>query len=171
MKVSVIAVASPFLTAASASAQGVTDAQMAAIVVTANQVDIDAGHWGEFKATQPEVAKFGQQRGADHTGVNSQATALVTNLKVTQERTPTGQSLKSGGDNNIANPNGVTGAAFDKAYIDHEVTSHQAVIDAIDKTLIPSATNAQVKALLVTVRPACVAHMEHAEMIQSSLAR
>ena len=33
-----------------------------------------------------------------------------------------------------------------------------------------SAKNAEVKALLVKVRPACVAHMEHAKMLQSSLA-
>jgi putative membrane protein len=63
------------------------------------------------------------------------------------------------------------GAAFDKAYIDNEVTYHQAVIDAIDKTLIPSAHNAELKALLVKVRPAFVAHMEHTKMIQSSLAK
>ena len=29
------------------------------------------------------------------------------------------------------------GAAFDKAYVDQEVAYHQAVLDAIDKTLIP----------------------------------
>jgi putative membrane protein len=171
MKMSVIVVASLFLITASVSAQGVTDAQIAAIVVTANQVDIDAGKLAESKATNPEVKKFGQQMVVDHTGVNKQATALVTRLKVTPEENPTSQSLKSGGDKNIANLNGLTGAAFDKAYIDHEVTYHQAVIDAIDKTLIPSAKNAELKALLVKVRPAFVAHMEHAKMIQSSLSK
>jgi putative membrane protein len=43
------------------------------------------------------------------------------------------------------------------------------VIDALDKTLIPSAKNAELKALLVKVRPAFVAHLEHAKMIQASL--
>jgi len=171
MKMSVIVVASLFLSAASVSAQGVTDAQIAAIVVTANQVDVDAGKLAGFMATEPEVKKFGQQMVADHTGVNNQATTLVTKLKVTPEESPTSQSLKSGGDKNIANLNGLTGAAFDKAYIDHEVTYHQAVIDAIDKTLIPNAKNAELKALLVKVRPAFVAHLQHAKMIQSSLSK
>jgi len=105
----------------------------------------------------------------DHTGVNKQATALVKKLKVTPEDNSTSQSLKAGGDKNIANLKGLSGAAFDKAYIDHEVTYHQSVIDAIDKTLIPDAQNAELKALLVKVRPAFVAHLEHAKMIQSSL--
>ena len=172
MKVPAVIVASVFvIVAASASAQSVTDAQIAAIVVTANQVDIDAGKLAASKAHTPEAKKFGQQMVADHTAVNEQATALVTKLKVTPEDNPTSQSLKSGGDKNIANLKGLTGAAFDKAYVDNEVTYHQAVIDAIDKTLIPSAKNAELKALLVKVRPAFVAHLEHAKMIQASLAK
>jgi putative membrane protein len=95
----------------------------------------------------------------------------VTRLKVAPEDNATSQSLKSGGDKNLAALEGLSGAAFDKAYIDHEVTYHQAVIDAIDKTLIPNAQNADLKALLVKVRPAFVAHMEHAKMIQSSLGK
>jgi putative membrane protein len=63
------------------------------------------------------------------------------------------------------------GAEFDRAYINNEVTYHQAVIDAIDKTLVPSAQNSELKALLVKVRPAFVAHLEHAKMIQSSLGK
>ncbi len=172
MKVSAVIVAGAFcLTAASLSAQTVSDSQIASIVVTANQVDVDAGKLAAAKATSPEVKKFGQQMVTDHTGVNKQATELVTKLKVTPEDNPTSQSLKAGGDKNVANLKTLKGAAFDKAYIDNEVTYHQAVIDAIDKTLIPSAQNAELKALLVKVRPAFVAHLEHAKMIQSSLGK
>jgi putative membrane protein len=172
MKVSATIIAGLLcLAPAAISAQTVSDAQIASIVVTANQVDIDAGKLAASKATNPEVKKFGQQMVADHTGVNKQATALVTKLKVTPEDNPTSQSLKAGGEKNIANLKSLKGAEFDKAYIDNEVTYHQAVIDAIDKTLVPSAQNAELKALLVKVRPAFVAHLEHAKMIQSSLAK
>jgi putative membrane protein len=40
------------------------------------------------------------------------------------------------------------------------------VIDALDKTLIPWATNSELKALLIKVRPAVVAHLEHAKGLQ-----
>jgi putative membrane protein len=53
---------------------------------------------------------------------------------------------------------------FDKAYIDHEVEYHQQVIDAIDKTLIPSAKNEELKALLVKERPAFEAHLRPPSM-------
>jgi putative membrane protein len=151
------------------NAQGVNDAQIASIVVTANQVDIDAGKLAAASATNPEVKKFARLMITDHTGVNKSATALVTKLKVTPEDNPTSQSLKDGGIKNVENLKTLKGAAFDKAYIDHEVAYHQQVIDAVDKTLIPGAKNEELKALLVKVRPAFVAHLEHAKQLQASL--
>ena len=147
-----------------------TDPQIAAIVVTANQVDIDAGKLAQSMTHSPQVRDFAQLMVKDHTGVNQAATDLVTRLHVTPESNPTSESLKQGGEQNLATLHKLSGAAFDKAYVDHEVAYHQAVLDAVDHTLIPSAKNAELKALLVKVRPAFVAHLEHAKTLQASLA-
>lgn len=152
-----------------AQGAGPTDPQIAAIVVTANQVDIDAGKLAKSKAGSKDVKDFAQLMITDHSAVNKSATELVTKLHVTPEPNATSQSLQQGGDQNIAALKKLHGAAFDKAYIDHEVTYHQAVLDAVDKTLIPSAKNEELKALLVKVRPAFVAHLEHAKKLQASL--
>ena len=165
----VVIMSAVLLVGSTAYAQGVDDAQIASIVVTANQVDIDAGKLASSMAANGDVKKFGEQMVTDHTGVNKQATELVTKLKVTPQDNPTSASLKSGGAENVANLKKLKGAAFDKAYVDHEVAYHQQVIDALDKTLIPNASNAELKALLVKVRPAFVAHLEHAKHVQSSL--
>jgi putative membrane protein len=165
----VVVMSAVLLVGSTAYAQGVDDAQIASIVVTANQVDIDAGKLASSMAANADVKKFGEQMVTDHTGVNKQATELVTKLKVTPQDNPTSASLKSGGAENLANLKNLKGAAFDKAYVDHEVAYHQQVIDALDKTLIPNASNAELKALLVKVRPAFVAHLEHAKHVQASL--
>ena len=156
------------LPVAGASAQGVNDAQIASIVVTANQVDIDAGKLAASRSTSGDVKAFAQLMVTDHTGVNKSATDLAARLAVTPQDNPTSQSLKSEGDKNLAHLKTLSGAAFDKAYIDREVAYHQQVIDALDKTLIPGATNGELKALLVKVRPAFVAHLEHAKRLQAS---
>jgi putative membrane protein len=154
-----------------ADSAGPTDPQIAAIVVTANQVDIDAGKLAESKSKSADVKAFAQRMVTDHTGVNKSATELVTRLHVTPEPNATSKSLQQGGDQNLANLKTLSGAAFDKAYIDHEVAYHEAVLNAIDNTLIPSAKNADLKALLVKVRPAFVAHLDHAKKLQASLAK
>jgi len=157
--------------AATAFAQGVTDAQIAAIVVTANQVDIDAGKLAKSKGSNAEVKAFAEQMITDHTGVNKQATELVTKLKVKPEDNDTSKSLKAGGEKNVTDLKALKGVAFDKGYIDHEVVYHQQVLDALDKTLIPGAKNEELKALLVKVRPAFEAHLAHARQVQASLGK
>jgi len=152
-----------------AQASGPTDAQIAHIVVTANQVDINAGELAESRGHSAEVKAFGKRMVTDHTGVNQQATALVKKLGVKPEDNPTSETLKKGGEENVAHLKALRGAAFDKAYVDHEVAYHEQVIDALDKTLIPNAKNAELKALLEKSRPAFVAHLDHAKQIQAKL--
>src|SRR5436190_3826306 len=158
-----VALAASLALGAYAQGAAPNDAQIAAIVVAANQVDIDAGKLAESKSASKEVKDFAQRMVTDHTGVNKSATELVTKLKVKPEENPTSTSLKKGGEDTRKRLQGLKGADFDKAYIDNEVTYHQTVLDAVDKTLIPNAKNEELKALLVRVRPAFVAHLEHAK--------
>jgi putative membrane protein len=173
MKAFVITAALVFATTSAFAQQGApNDAQIAHIVVTANQVDIDAGKLAESKATNPDVKKFGEQMVKDHTAVNKQASDLAKKLGVKPEDNATSRSLAQGGRDNLAHLKELKkGADFDKAYVDHEVAYHQAVLDALDKTLIPDAKNAELKDLLVKTRPAFEAHLEHAKMVQSKLGK
>jgi len=155
-------------TAAAAAAPAINDAQIASIVVTANSVDSAAGVLAEKKGSTKAVKDFGKTMVTDHGGVNKQAVALATKLNVTPEDNDTSRQLKSGGDANLTKLQGLTGKEFDKAYIDNEVAYHQTVLDAIDKTLIPNAQNADLKALLEKVRPAIQAHLDMAKKIQST---
>lgn len=150
---------------------GPTDPQIAAIVVTANQVDIDAGKLAASRSHSKAVKDFAHLMVSDHTSVNKSAVDLVTKLKVTPEDNATSQDLKKGGDENLANLRKLDGAAFDRAYVDHEVAYHEAVIGALDKTLIPNAHNGELKALLVKVRPAFIAHLEHAKQLQAAIGK
>jgi putative membrane protein len=151
-----------------ASAQNINDAQIASIVVTANQVDVDAGKLAASQSSNDDVRKFAQLMVTDHTGVNKAAIELATKLKVSPQDNPTSRSLKADGDKHLARLKTLSGAAFDKAYVDREVAYHQQVLDALDTLLIPNATNAELKALLVKVRPAFVAHLEHAKHLEKS---
>ena len=118
-----------------------------------------------------EVQDFAQQMITDHSAVNKQAAALAQKLGVKPEDSDTSRSLKQGAAEATNKLKGLKGAQFDQAYIDHEVAYHQQVLDAIDKVLIPSAQNAELKALIVKVRPAIATHLEHARHLQASLGK
>jgi putative membrane protein len=158
-----------FAGTAFAQSKGPSDPQIAGIVVTANQIDVDAGKLAKSRSKDKEVQAFANQMVTDHTAVNKQASALAKKLHVKPEDSDTSRSLKEGGNENMKKLRALKGKEFDKAYVDHEVAYHQAVLDAIDKTLIPSAQNAELKDLITKVRPSFVAHLDHAKHLQSSM--
>lgn len=156
---------------AASSARGPSDPQIAAIVVAANQIDIDAGKMAKSRSKNKEVQEFAQRMITDHAAVNKQTSGLVKKLKVKPEESDTSRSLKSAAKSTEDKLKALKGADFDKAYADNEVAYHQQVLDAIDKVLIPSAKNAELKGLIEKVRPAIAAHLDHAKMLQSSLGK
>ena len=151
-----------------AVAQTINDAQIASIVLTANQVDVDAGRLAADRASTDAVRTFARLMVSDHTAVNTSASELAGRLQLTPEDNETSRALKAGGARHLAALKALGGATFDRAYIAQEVTYHQKVLDALDTVLIPNARHADLKALLVKVRPAFVAHLDHARQLQAS---
>jgi putative membrane protein len=146
-----------------------TDAEIAHIAVTANTIDIEAGEQANQKATDAEVKQFAQTMIKDHTAVNQEASTLAQSLSLTPTDNAVSQELKSAADAAKTEVGSRSGAEFDKAYIAREVAYHQAVLDALDQTLIPGAQNAQLKALLEKVRPAIASHLQMAQQLQTKL--
>lgn len=164
-----LAVGAHYATAAETNAGAPTDPQIAMIAVTADSIDIDAGKLAEKKSSNPKVKEFAQMMVRDHTSVNKKATDLAKKLNVTPEESDTSRSLKADADKNMAKLNGLSGAEFDKAYIDNEVAYHEAVIKAVTDTLIPNTKNAELKKLLESAGPIFNSHLTHAKEVQSSL--
>jgi putative membrane protein len=156
-------------TGASAAAPTLSDPQIAHVAVTANSIDSAAGAAARSKARNAQVKDFAQTMVRDHGAVNKQAVALAKKLNVTPQDNDVSKQLQQGAQQSQSELSGKSGADYDKAYIDHEVQYHQAVLDALDKTLIPEAQNGELKALLQQVRPNVAAHLDRAKKIQSSL--
>jgi putative membrane protein len=148
-----------------------TDPQIAMIAVTADNVDIDAGKLAASKTSDSKVKEFAELMVRDHTSVNNQATALAKKLNLTPEESATSRKLKADGEKMVTKLKGLSGAEFDKAYIDNEVSYHEAVMGVVDNTLIPNAKNAELKALLESARPIFTSHLNHAKEVQASVGK
>lgn len=145
------------------------DAQIAAIVLAANTADIKNGELAKDRATNPDVRTFAERMVTDHTASNQQAKDLASRLNLSPEENATSRQIAQGGDQTHDQLSKLQGAAFDRAYIDHEVEFHTTVIDALDKTLLPNTQNAQLKTLLEQSRPVFVSHLDRAKQIQKEL--
>ena len=155
--------------AASKAAPALTDAEIAAVVVAANETDAVMGEFAAARTSNAEVRAFANTMVRDHRAVNEQAGALVTRLGITPAASALSAKLVQSGEAAREQLSGKSGADFDRSYADHEIGYHRAVIDAVDQVLLPATTNAELRAAIVGVRPALVAHLQHAEQLQASL--
>ena len=159
------------LIVAKAQTPKLTDSDIAHVGVTANQIDIDYAAIATSTSKNKDVLNFAKTMSQDHTAVIAQATALVTKLKVTPTDNAVSKSLNDGAAKKRTELKALTGAAFDKAYIDNEVEYHKAVIGAVKTVLIPQAQNAELKTFLQNLVPALEGHLHHAEMIQKQFSK
>ena len=146
-----------------------TDPQIAHIAYTAGLIDVEAGKLALEKSKDKDVRAFAQRMIGDHTSVNDQALALVKKLNVTPEDNPTSQSLTKEAEATRKKLANLTGAAFDRAYVDNEVAFHKTVNNALSATLIPNAQNSELKSLLQNGLKVFEAHLEHAERLAQQL--
>lgn len=164
-----IAALSLLSSAALAQAAKPTDPQIAHIAYTAGVIDINAAKQALSKASNKEVKAFAQDMVRDHEEVNKQALDLVKKLKVTPEDNETSKTLSKQAADKLAELAKLSGPAYDKAYVAHEVAYHKTVNSALETQLIPSATNPELKSLLQTGLKIFQGHQQHAEHVAASL--
>jgi putative membrane protein len=158
-------------TEATTTAPALSDGAIAAIVIAANDADIDNGRQAESRSKDADVQQFAKLMITDHSAVNDKAKALAAQIQLTPEPGDSSRQLTAEQDSIRQQLGARSGASFDKAYVDNEVAYHQHVLDAIDHTLIPDAKNAQLKQLLTDTRPAVAQHLDHALQLQAKLNR
>jgi putative membrane protein len=166
---SATAMAAPADTAATAKAP-LTDANIVALLDEANKADSSAGAFALKKASDKDVKAFAKMMMGEHHALRVQGLALAKKLKLTPEA-PADDPVKAAGSAEMAALESAgSGAAFDKAYIDQEVTIHQAVLDLAQKGH-DETQNAELKALIEKAKPVIQKHLDRAQAIQQQLGK
>lgn len=144
------------------------DATIVAIFDAANGFDIATGTLGSSKGSSKEVRAVGASLVRDHQAVRQQGRDLAKRLGVT----PTPPAVNPFAAQHaaaLAELKATSGAAFDRAFLDHEIAYHQAVIDAVTQTLLPAIQNAELKAFVTKIAPAFQAHLDMCKAAKAQL--
>jgi putative membrane protein len=144
------------------------DPTIVAIFDAANTCDIETGSLAVSKGNTKEVRDFAEMLVRDHRAVRQQGRDLAKSLNVTPTP-PSDFAIAKAHTEAMRSLRGLKGRAFDRAFLQHEVDFHNAVIDAVTKTLLPATQNAQVKDLETKVAPAFVAHRDRAQSLLDHL--
>ena len=155
--------------ALAAADTGPTDPQIAHIAYTAGNIDIAAAKLALSKTRNPQVREFARTMLRDHEAVNKQALALLDKLHVKPEANGTSAGLSKQADATRRRLSKLSGKAFDREYARNEVAYHGTVNGALEKTLIPSSDNGELKELLKTGLTLFREHQDHARHLSARL--
>jgi putative membrane protein len=151
-----------------AQAEGPDDATIVAIFDAANTADMETGALAQQQGASQEVRDFGAMLVRDHRAVRQQDRDLAAKLGVTPTPPKDDQTAKDHAAA-MARLRGLKGAEFDRAFLQHEAAFHQAVISALQSTLLPAIDNQELKALVEKVAPAFQAHMRMTQELEKKV--
>ena len=155
--------------AAAPAAATLDDATIVAIFDAANTADIETGRLAAERGASKEVRDFGEMLVNAHRQVRQQGRDLAARLRVTPTPPADDASAKAHAAA-MTRLRTLEGAAFDRAFLQHEVAFHKAVLDAMRTTLLPAIRNGELRELVVKVAPAFDAHMVGAQNLERRLA-
>lgn len=153
--------AAPRITQAQSAAK-LDDPTIVAIFDAANTWDMETGALAAKRGHTHAVRDFGAMLVKAHRGVRQEGRDLAKKLHVTPTP-PKDFGMAKDHAEAMRKLRSLHGAAFDRAFLAHEVAYHKAVIDAVTTTLLPALKNQDVKNLVTSVAPAFQAHMAQAQ--------
>jgi putative membrane protein len=147
-----------------------TDDQILYVLHSANLGEMDQAKVAQKKAQNARVKRFASMMLKDHGEADSKGGDVAKKARASLSPSDVSNRLESDAKQMTASISAEkAGKDFDRTYIDAQVKEHRAVLDSIDRDLLPSAKSAEVKELLQTVRPKIEGHLREAEDIQKGL--
>jgi putative membrane protein len=152
-----------------ATAGGLTDANIVALLDEANAADSATGAFALGRASSPDVKGFAKLMMGEHHALRAQGQQLAQRLGVTPEP-PADDPLKPAVESEMAALRAAPKGQFDQMYIEQEIGIHKAVLDLAGKAH-DQTQNAELKTLIEQAKPVIEKHLERAEEIQKKLGK
>ena len=153
-----------------ASATVMTDANVAAVAHASNLDEIQTSQVAIQRSQNAQVRQFAQQMITEHTAVDQQMMQMLQAKNMTPQPNAPAQAAMQATRAAVANLSQRSGMDFDRAYMTHQVNAHRWTLTSLDRSLIPSTRDPEMKNFLTTrVRPAVAMHLEAAQRINASM--
>ena len=154
---------------AAADEMAMNDLEIAHSAYTAGTLDIRYAHLALALSENETVRDFAATMIRDHSAVNDEAVALITELNVTPQDNDLSRALVKGAAEKRAELVALQGKAFDCAYAENELGYHQVVNQTVESSFLPQTTVPELKSLLSDALVTFKVHEGHAERMVATL--
>lgn len=146
-----------------------TDPEVAMVMRVANLAEVREGELAREKAAEPAVRDFATMMVNDHSTASSKTEAELSKREIVSEDSPLSRQLDAESGAATDRLRGLTGRAFDRAYIDRQVQVHQNLLNLIDTKLMPVTKKKVVKEQLTAMRKAVQEHLAKAQQVAKAI--
>jgi putative membrane protein len=146
-----------------------SDDQILHVLHTANTGEIEQARMAQKQAKNARVKQFAAMMIKDHSQADKNGNDVAKKTNTSPTANDVSRNLEKDAKQMTSAMSDQKGSDFDRSYIDAQVKEHQAVLDLIDKQLLPDAKSAEVKSTLQALRPKIEGHLKEAKDIQKAL--
>jgi putative membrane protein len=148
----------------------VSDGNIVAIVLAANNTDLSYARLAPARARSADVKAFAQRMMTDHTILNAKVNDIAARNGIAGVDNSTSLDFRDHSADRRDVLRELDGARFDSVYAANEVQYHAELLAAINTTLAPNARNSELREFVSLLKPAVSAHLAHAEQMRAALA-
>lgn len=144
-----------------------TDGQIAKVLLTVDEGEVDAAEIAIKKAKRKVVREFAKMMAKHHRENKNQTKGLV---KFTdRDATELSKTLKENAKNMSKDLKKEVRDAFDGTYVQQQIDAHQKELDLLDTTLIPNAKSEDMKTHLQKTREKVASHLTAAQNLKAKI--
>ena len=149
----------------------VTDGNIVAVVLAANNTDLSYARLVPSRSRSAEVREFAQRMITDHTILNMRANDIAQRNGIKPEEDEISLDFRDHSAQRRDVMRELEGAKFDSVYAANEVQYHTELLAALSNILGPQAKNAELREWVMNIKPAVTAHLAHAEQLRANLSK
>ncbi len=154
---------------ATVPATPLTNAQIIGVLLGANSSEITEASLVAAKTGNANVRAFADRMVADHTDARREIQELADRRNIQAQPSRVSQHIEQATQDQTAEIQRRSGSDLDQQYMRHEVAEHRELLNTIDRELVPSTNDPEIRAALAKTRTVVQAHLEHARNVEAGL--
>lgn len=156
-------------TTGAATAESATISDTFGTLRSIHMAEVEHGTLAKNKATNARVKDFADKVVKDHKARMKKDDELMSALGISATDNEVSQRVKSASDKQTAKLESLSGADFDRAYIEEQINYYRMALDTFDNNLLPNVRDPQIKSQVSDARAKANEHLKEAQDIRLSL--
>ena len=143
-----------------------SDGQIAAVLMTVDEGEIEQAQAALQRATDPEVRAFATHMVDQHTASKQAGTQLASQTGLKPLESPKSSELRANAAQQLERLNAADEANFDITYVSGQIEQHAAVLKLIEDQLLPAVNQPGLRDHLQNARGMVQEHLDRARQLQ-----